>query len=103
MPWVLQLPLATVERVMHLSFPETLEWRFETDERDDVDNDIFKYCLWTLPNNDPIPNPEILKRGVVMAYQPPWILSPKDMEAFVNCRTVSHPVLIHGCSRNNLA
>jgi hypothetical protein len=86
-----QFPLTTIERVMHLSFPETLEWRFETDNQEDVDADIFDYCLWTLPNSDPTPDPEIQKRGVVIAFQPPWILSTKDIEAFVNCNTVSHP------------
>lgn len=88
--WINCLPLATTQRVMHLSCPQTRDWRFdEDDDENDRDGRLFRHYLWTLPNNDPVQNLEVAKRSVVVAFQPPWILSPKDLESFADCRVVS--------------
>jgi hypothetical protein len=75
---------------MHLICPQTRDWRFdEDDDESDRDRRMFRHFLWTLRNDDPVLNVEIANRSVVVAFQPPWILSPKDLESFADCREVS--------------
>jgi hypothetical protein len=88
--WINNLPLATTQRVMHLICPQTRDWRFdEDDDESDRDSRLFRHYLWTLRHDDLVPNLEIAKRSVVVAFQPPWILSAKDLESFADCREVS--------------
>lgn len=80
---------------MHLIRPETQDWEFRF-VPGDQDKDKFLYYLWTHPKlGDAPPSEEDSRRSVVVAYQPPWILSDKDMDEFARVKAVriSHPTL----------
>ncbi|KAL0580954.1 hypothetical protein V5O48_001046 [Marasmius crinis-equi] len=95
--WIDTFPLATVQRIMHLINPERQRWRFYASEDCTLSGDrkIFQHFLWSLPEDDfTSAGPEDQRlvedaqgRQVVVAFQPPWILSPQDMKEFVGCRS----------------
>ncbi|KAF9464673.1 hypothetical protein BDZ94DRAFT_1255649 [Collybia nuda] len=84
--WLDNLPLQTVEKIVHLLYPNTQSWGFnEKPEEwfDQRDKDIFRCFTWstsvTLHSNRP--------RALVVAYQPPWILTHQDIKEFSECRS----------------
>ncbi|KAF9005627.1 hypothetical protein BDQ17DRAFT_1469825 [Cyathus striatus] len=91
MSWVDNLSLMTVQRTMHCVFPDTQDWSFQHDNKWEVDSDIFSHFTWEL--RDPVLlrdahiKREAKKKSVVIAVQPPWILSQMDMKQFSNCKS----------------
>jgi len=85
----------TVQRTLHVLFPEvTAKWEFRLDDDTDLDRKILQYFIWSLPwPNCQGLSPRDIKRmeraSVVVAFQPPWILSPQDIKEFARCRSVS--------------
>jgi hypothetical protein len=85
----------TVQRTLHILFPEvTSKWVFKLDDDNDLDRKIFQYFIWTLPwlENQGISVDDINRierASVIVAFQPPWILSPQDIKEFARCRSVS--------------
>jgi hypothetical protein len=71
---------------MHLVYPETQNWRFTPSEIADVDKDIFKHFEWKDWSQSQ-------STRLVVAVQPPWIVSPQDLINFVKCQSV-WPILI---------
>ncbi|CAK5277427.1 unnamed protein product, partial [Mycena citricolor] len=89
-PWLDNLPMMTVQRIIHLIFPDTLSWEFRLETDFDVDGKLFRQFVWTktLPEEETIPA-EVSRKSLVVAFQPPWILSEQDIKDFAACRTVS--------------
>lgn len=80
--WVVEYPLATLQRVLHLAFPHTQEWSFSP-VMADPDDDIVACATWDRRNPD-----RSVDTAVAVMIQPPWIVSAADLQAFVNCRRV---------------
>ncbi|KAL6308989.1 hypothetical protein BKA93DRAFT_859648 [Sparassis latifolia] len=87
---VIEYPLTTSQRILHLTMPQTDDWSFSPEKhaRDiDMDKDIFRYTTFSAaaaplsPRGCPIPS-------VTVVIQPPWILSPQDLVTFVGCGAV---------------
>ncbi|TFK42607.1 hypothetical protein BDQ12DRAFT_676485 [Crucibulum laeve] len=84
-PWVADLPLAIVQDVLHLAFPETREWSFQWNDTSEPDSHIFQHFTWTPSESY---DPALAQtRSVVVAVQPPWILSDMDFKQFARCKT----------------
>ncbi|KDQ60847.1 hypothetical protein JAAARDRAFT_55585 [Jaapia argillacea MUCL 33604] len=82
--WLDIFPLGTAKRVMHLVYPETKAWKVFLGERD-VDESMFQHSMWGLRPTNPLPNGAQSRNSLVIAFQPPWILSPQDLKCFVEC------------------
>jgi hypothetical protein len=82
----------TVQRTIHLLYPETRPWGFVLSDENDSDRKIFQYFMWSLSpldeNMSPARLAEIGRKSVVVAFQPPWILSEQDIREFSQCRSV---------------
>lgn len=66
-----------------------MDYIFDFDSRNDPDHDILATLVFGHIDGDEAHPPACL-----VFVQPPWILSPKDLELFVNCQTVSTPLLV---------
>ncbi|KAJ7632591.1 hypothetical protein FB45DRAFT_508821 [Roridomyces roridus] len=90
-PWLDNLPLMTVQRAIHVVYPETRPWAFVLSDENDEDRKLFQYFMWTLPLSEEETTQERLvevgRRSVVVAFQPPWILSEQDIKEFAECRS----------------
>ena len=124
--WLKLYPLNTVERLLHLLYPEqTHNWRFDADDpslKMDPDNlgiggrpSSFGFFRWSLDPGVPLntsPDRKHLallnSRSVIVAYQPPWILSEADIREFANCEDFPpftqlgffRPLKLNACHRN---
>ncbi|KAG9226335.1 hypothetical protein CCMSSC00406_0003214 [Pleurotus cornucopiae] len=87
-PWLENLLLTTTQRIMHILFASTLDWGFHPGHNNDDDKELFDYFLWTKNSFSPEEAFEVGYHSVLVAYQPPWILSPQDMKEFASCRSV---------------
>ncbi|KAG5221656.1 Microtubule associated protein [Salix suchowensis] len=87
-PWLDNLLLMTTQRIMHILFASTLDWGFHPGNNNDGDKELFDYFLWTKNSFSPEEAFEVGYHSVLVAYQPPWILSPQDMKEFASCRSV---------------
>ncbi|KAJ3817340.1 hypothetical protein F5880DRAFT_1626345 [Lentinula raphanica] len=91
-PWVDNLALMTVQRIMHLLYPGSHPFTFTlADDRDD-DRPIFQHYLWSIPEHILEGLPEENRRqvqfsSVIVAFQPPWVLSTQDIKEFSKCRS----------------
>ncbi|KAJ4495558.1 hypothetical protein C8R41DRAFT_762543 [Lentinula lateritia] len=93
-PWIDNLALMTVQRIIHLIQPNTHIWSFSLAEEGDLDQAIFRYYLWSLPNHIMERMTEDARKSVqyssvIVAFQPPWILSMQDIKEFAKCRSFS--------------
>ncbi|KAF7363420.1 Microtubule associated protein [Mycena sanguinolenta] len=90
-PWLDNLPLMTVQRVMHLLFPATRPWGFFLCDENDQDRKLFQYFMWSLPPPEdglaPQTGNDIGRKSIVVAFQPPWILSEQDLKEFSKCQS----------------
>ncbi|KAJ7219247.1 hypothetical protein GGX14DRAFT_435292 [Mycena pura] len=91
-PWIDNLPLMTVQRTIHLLYPETRPWAFDLKFESDSDGKIFQHFMWTLSLDDDenvsqAQREEIGRKSIVVAFQPPWILSSADIHEFAKCRS----------------
>ncbi|KAF8163279.1 hypothetical protein B0H34DRAFT_694779 [Crassisporium funariophilum] len=85
-PWM-DLALVTATKVLHHSHPSTRDWAFVLCEGDREDLAIFRHFVWCPPIYQ--------QRGfrgtrvglLVVAIQPHWVLTDKDLEKFVNCKS----------------
>jgi len=89
-PWLDNLPLMTVQRIIHLLYPATQRWGFFLCDGNDSDRKIFQFFMWSRPPNEGMSPEELVKIGnksIVVAFQPPWILSEQDIKEFSQCRS----------------
>lgn len=82
--WLDSFPLQTVQRVFHIMFPATKDWGFVALD-DHGDDDNFKKFHWTDVNQD---HPDIYDLSVVVACQPPWIMSDEFMWQFTQLKSL---------------
>ena len=83
------LPLKSSQRLLHILFPDTRQWKFKKQEGFDVDHKIFGYFLWAKTQR----SGQVPQNALVVAYQPPWILSQVDFEDFIKCGSVRCVIL----------
>ncbi|KAL6298856.1 hypothetical protein BKA93DRAFT_743354 [Sparassis latifolia] len=104
--WVVEYPLTTSQRILHLTMPQTDDWSFSPEKhaRDiDMDKDIFRYTTFSAAAA-PLPPRGCAIPSVTVVIQPPWILSPQDLVAFVACGALppynpNGPVKDYTCSQ----
>ena len=72
----------TLRRIMHMVDPETEDWTFRLNTQPSHDAEIFRHFTWGPSNTNS-------RRLVTVIVQPPWILSPRDLDLFVKCQGVS--------------
>ncbi|KAK2466941.1 hypothetical protein APHAL10511_001199 [Amanita phalloides] len=101
-PWLDNLPLMTVQRTLHLIHPASRRWSFTLQDVAAKDRDIFQYFVWSLQEyshiltqGDDVAKRSIGRFSVVLAFQPPWILSFQDLTEFSDCRSFP-PYLLPG-------
>ena len=95
--WFEDKILRTVQAVLHM-IPEYREvirnYSFTpNDIMRDEDQHIFRYFMWerSTDDADPVSKGSEPPGKFVLAYQPPWILSPRDIELFADKRLKSLP------------
>ncbi|TEB35898.1 hypothetical protein FA13DRAFT_1810551 [Coprinellus micaceus] len=93
-PWLEKFPFATVKRILHLSLPETKSWSFQPGSPDDPEPDshLFATYTWAMNLGRVTRSRERERRGLnekrmLVAVQPPWILTERDLHAFADSRT----------------
>ncbi|KAF9053648.1 hypothetical protein BDZ89DRAFT_1056228, partial [Hymenopellis radicata] len=78
--WLEDFPLVTVQRILHIRVHER-----------DVDREIMQFFLWSKhegPGSTPLSldlRLMVQTKSVIVAFQPPWVLSPRDMKQFATC------------------
>ncbi|KZP31321.1 hypothetical protein FIBSPDRAFT_47068 [Athelia psychrophila] len=77
-----QLPLATAQRALHAAYPETKTFRFVRSVEADIDEQIFQHFEWKDARQSNS------SARLIVAVQPPWVLSPQDLKSFSECPTV---------------
>jgi hypothetical protein len=90
--WTHYYPLRTAERVLHLMFPDTMDHKVKLNYTSDPDENLFRHMTFspcdphqtTREDEDFASYPPSL----IIAIQPPWILSPRDLESFVGTHKV---------------
>ncbi|KAJ7740446.1 hypothetical protein DFH07DRAFT_965335 [Mycena maculata] len=92
----------TVQRALHVLFPEqTSGWNFSLgDDTENSDRKVFQHFIWSYsgPGTSTAFTPlgNIPHHPLVIGFQPPWILSPKDMLEFTECRAFPRLDSEHG-------
>ncbi|KAJ7147802.1 hypothetical protein C8R43DRAFT_889477 [Mycena crocata] len=91
-PWLDYLPLMTVQRALHLLFPKQTEhWNFIlVDDAENTDRKVIQHFHWSYSGEGKptvsTPLGDVPRYPLVIAFQPPWILSPQDMLEFCESR-----------------
>jgi hypothetical protein len=95
------LPLQTVQSTIHINYPSLLDWRFNLiNDLQDPDKDIYQYFCWSTDLHG-TPDPDG-GNALLVAFQPPWILSDQDIKEFSECRSVCHNRISHACSYGHI-
>ncbi|PFH54379.1 hypothetical protein AMATHDRAFT_135346 [Amanita thiersii Skay4041] len=103
-PWLDNFPLMTIQRALHLIHGPSNFWGFSLHDDNDKDRNIFQHFHWgwSLPQNEDLGGSEdtvskrrIGRHSVVIAFQPPWVLSHQDITEFSQCRSFP-PYLLPG-------
>ncbi|KAF8843938.1 hypothetical protein BDN67DRAFT_963422 [Paxillus ammoniavirescens] len=84
--WVDHFPLRTVQRILHIVFPQSKDWGFLSETQPHYDDHIFKEFYFTDIGRPP--TPEIASNSVLVACQPPWVLSDEDMWQFTELQSL---------------
>lgn len=106
--WLTERPFKTMQRAMHLAFPDTTRWWLDeaepiSDPEAVANHPLWRTYLWrfhpdeyqktwwrNVPNSksgvDTLPAPP---NSMVFVVQPPWILALQDMRNLANCTSVS--------------
>jgi len=96
--WVDEGPLRTIQRICHITIPETHDfnwWNYDEVEGSDPDRDLMRVYGWA--RQQPMEEPdgcmtiEPLDPTLLVFVQPPWILSSRDMLQFYKCKEVCIP------------
>lgn len=96
--WVDEGPLRTIQRICHITIPETRDfnwWNYDEIEGSDPDRNLIRTYGWA--RQQPFEEPdgritiEPLDPTLLVFVQPPWILSSRDMLQFYKCKEVCIP------------
>lgn len=83
-PWIENLPLQTTQSALHSMFPQTRDYGFNlVPDPENVDKDLFQYFSWSAGDTLDLHSTSRL----TVAFQPPWILSDKDIKQFSRCKS----------------
>jgi hypothetical protein len=85
-----------VQRILHIIFPQSKDWGFLSETQPHYDDHIFKEFYFTDIGRPP--TPEIASNSVLVACQPPWVLSDEDMWQFTELQSVS---VFHVTAKSN--
>ncbi|KAK7050968.1 hypothetical protein VNI00_005080 [Paramarasmius palmivorus] len=92
--WLDNFPLMTVQRTIHLLQPDLRHWEFRlcSEASSARDREHFQHFLWSLPSEilETLQQPGLAqaqRKSVVVALQPPWVLSPQDIKQFASCQS----------------
>ncbi|KAL0948395.1 hypothetical protein HGRIS_010977 [Hohenbuehelia grisea] len=88
MTWLDNVPLTTVQRIMHIVYPQTIGWGFYQNEAKHLDREIFDYFMWTNSLASFGDCKDFGGRSLLLAYQPPWVLSKMDMKEFASSDSI---------------
>lgn len=80
--WVREYPLATVQRLLHIIFPETKPWAFHAESDHDPDAEVVGFYTWEARNRQK----QLMNSTLAVMVLPPWIASPADLVAMTKCR-----------------
>lgn len=86
----MEYPLATVNHMMHLVHPDTIDYIVQEGGNDGHDQGLIRWAYWGRDENTITEALDTWSESVMVFVQPPWILTQADMEAFVGCPTVGH-------------
>ncbi|KAH8117411.1 hypothetical protein DFH11DRAFT_1574857 [Phellopilus nigrolimitatus] len=90
--WLENLILRTVQRVLQMipEYQSTKHFSFTcNDPMRDNDHKLFRYFMWERSSDAPGSSDGWDKPvKLIIAYQPPWILAPRDFEQFVATRSL---------------
>ncbi|EIW60482.1 uncharacterized protein TRAVEDRAFT_70851, partial [Trametes versicolor FP-101664 SS1] len=89
--WVMEYPLATVNHMMHLVHPDTIDYIVQEGGNDGHDKGLIRWAYWGRDENTITEALDTWSESVMVFVQPPWILTQADMEAFVGCPTFPAP------------
>ncbi|KZT26223.1 hypothetical protein NEOLEDRAFT_1063653 [Neolentinus lepideus HHB14362 ss-1] len=84
--WLNVLPLQTVQRIVHLAWPDVCDWRVQRVKTEDKDCDLFRHFYWTRKDTAGRQDDDLGLHSAVLAFQPPWILTRQDLQAFIRCQ-----------------
>jgi len=93
--WVDEGPLRTIQRICHITIPETHDfnwWNYDEIEGPDPDRNLIRIYGWA--RHQPMEEPdgritiEPQNPTLLVFVQPPWILSSRDMQQFYKCKEV---------------
>lgn len=88
--WVRHFPLMTARRMMHLLYPETLDYKMHhLGTPMDRDKGIMECFKWAPDENEAMEAEDFYRSSVMFFVQPPWMLSSKDLDVFVCTPKVS--------------
>ena len=110
--WVTERPLKTMQRAMHLAFPDTTRWWLDEAEsvplpEEAANRPLWRTYLWRFHPDEhqqtwwrDVPEAEksvktepAPQNSMVFVVQPPWILALQDMKNFTNCTSVGTLIL----------
>ncbi|KAJ3540920.1 hypothetical protein NMY22_g4102 [Coprinellus aureogranulatus] len=96
LPWLEKFPFTTVKRILHQAVPQTHSWTFSRDTlvHSEPDSHMFTTYTWAmspdcLAGNTPSQRRQreaALKKRMLIAVQPPWVLTERDLEKFSDSR-----------------
>jgi len=89
-PW-LNLLLVTATRILHVSCPTTgsESYGFQPGNNKANDRHIFQYFVWSQQGVKlKLHEPSWESSSVLVAYQPPFVLTASDLEEFISCKAV---------------
>ncbi|KAF8445967.1 hypothetical protein L210DRAFT_3474243 [Boletus edulis BED1] len=84
--WIDHFPLRTVQRILHILYPQTKDWGFMSETQPHYDDHIFKEFYFT--RTECPSTAEIASNSVLVACQPPWVLSTEDMWQFTELQSL---------------
>jgi len=98
--WVDEGPLRTIQRICHITIPETLDfnwWNYDETEGSDPDRSLIRVFGWArqqpIEEQDGRITIEPQDPTLLVFVQPPWILSSRDMLQFYKCKEVCMPCI----------
>ncbi|KAG9314384.1 hypothetical protein JVU11DRAFT_5181 [Chiua virens] len=84
--WIDHFPLRTVQRILHILYPQSKDWGFVSETQQHYDDNIFKEFYFT--RKECPQTAEIASNSVLVACQPPWVLSNEDMWQFTELKSL---------------
>jgi len=99
----LDLVFVSASRVLHSAEPRTDKFAFQLGQDNPQDKSIFRHFVWTRDGHQRQHQPSWGSGSVVVAYQPPFILTEQDLQEFVACKAVRQSTESNDiCSRGSL-